>query len=165
MDCSKQTGISLLWWREPISAEWGLALSCFPEKMSSWWQFMSLYNPNICLHVNGTFTIMQVIHTVCNEVCKPQHQDRCQLLHLSLEKVWLVLFIFETEYSIPSKKKLKLGLIWPQQKFPLSSRPSEWSSGQHLQIELMQRNRDSSGIWCSARLSSVNRIEWFSKLL
>jgi len=35
-------------------AEWGLALSCFPGKMSSW-QFMSLYNPKISLHVSETF--------------------------------------------------------------------------------------------------------------
>jgi len=31
-----------------------------------------LYYPNICLHVNGTFTIMQVTHTVYNDA--PQYR-------------------------------------------------------------------------------------------
>jgi len=67
--------------------------------------------------------------TVCNDA--PQYQDISLLLHLSLVKVWLVPFVFGTENLIPfsPKNKLKYGFIWPQQTFPLSSRPSEMSSG------------------------------------
>jgi len=49
-------GAWLLWFRvcrntSWACAEWGLELSCFPGKSCSWWQFMSLFNPTICLHV------------------------------------------------------------------------------------------------------------------
>ncbi len=70
----------------------------FPWKISSWQQYISLYNSNICLHVNGTFTHMQVtLHAVCTDALI--YHDRCLLLHLSLMNVWMVPLVFGTENS------------------------------------------------------------------
>ncbi len=83
-------------------AEWDLALSWtsnhgLPWKTSSWWQYISLYNPNICLHVNGTFAHMPVIHAVCSAA--PPYHDRRLILHLSLMKVWMVSLVFGIKNS------------------------------------------------------------------
>jgi len=106
---SKQAGTSLPESRNHsvvACVEWALVLFCFPGKMSSWWHFMSLYNQNIYLHVNGTFTIMQVTHILW--IDEPQWQDRCLLLHLLLVKIWLVCrlpelrFLPKTSWNIDS---------------------------------------------------------------
>ncbi len=90
-------------------AEWDLALSWsnahgFPWKKSSWWQYMSLYNPNICLHVSGTFTHMQVTHAVWTDA--PSNHNRRFLLHLLLIDVWMVHFVFGTDNLINFSQKL-----------------------------------------------------------
>ncbi len=67
----------------------------FPWKTSSWRQYISLYNSNICLHVNGTFTHMQVTHAVCTDALIYHDMP----LLLSLMKVWMVPLVFGTENS------------------------------------------------------------------
>ncbi len=78
----------------------------FPWKTSSWWQYASLYNTNICLHVNGALTHKPVTHTVCSAA----YHDRRVLLHLSLMKFWRVLSVFGTENStsICPKKQVEI---------------------------------------------------------
>jgi len=120
----------------------------------------------------STFTIMQVTHTICNYA--PQYQDRCLLLDPSLVKVWLVPFIFGTENSIPfsPKNKLKHGFIWPQQTFPLSSRPSEMSSGPE-NSPVSPNRTDLKLSPCVTEIqvafldtaSACVQWKWFSKLL
>ncbi len=46
----------------------------FPLKTSSWWQYLSLYNPNICLHVNGTIAHIPVTHAIYTD--EPPYHDR-----------------------------------------------------------------------------------------
>jgi len=51
---------------------------------------------------------MLVTHAVCTDA--PPYNDRCLLLQLSLIKIWMVPFIFETENSksVFPQNKLKL---------------------------------------------------------
>ncbi len=52
---------------------------------------MSLYNPNICLHVNSNFAHMPVTHAVFSAA------PFCLLLLLSLRKVWMIPLVFRTK--------------------------------------------------------------------
>ncbi len=67
---------------------------------------VQLYNPNICLHVKGTFCKNDIPHAVCC-VVSPYHDMRL-LLHLLLMNVWMVPLVFETENSVSIFPKNKL---------------------------------------------------------
>ncbi len=64
---------------------------------------LSLYNSNICLHVNGTFAHMPVTHDVCSAA--PPYHDRRLLLLLSLMKVWMVPLVWDWELEIHFSRK------------------------------------------------------------
>jgi len=79
---------------------------------------LCFYSPNIFLHVNGPFTIMQVTHTVCNDA--PQHQDRCLLLFCTCrwwKSGWSLLslgvrtrfhFLPKTRWNMASSEHIRL---------------------------------------------------------
>lgn len=100
--------------------EWGQSFSCFSGKMSSWWQFMSLSNPNIYFPINDSSIQMQLTHAI--NIDALPNRNRCLLLHLLLIKCLDGTFVIETEnlMSIFLKSKLKSGLSWAHHTFPLS---------------------------------------------
>ena len=54
-------------------------------------------NPNISLHINGTFTYMQITHAVA--LMHPHTITDGWFLHFSLVTVWMIFFIFGTVES------------------------------------------------------------------
>ena len=85
---------------------------------------MSLQNSNISLRINGTFTYMQITHTVGTDA--PPYHHRGWFFYFSLVTVWMVFFIFGMYNPI---SKLKCGLVWLENTFPLSFGPSRMTSG------------------------------------
>ena len=77
---------------------------------------MSLQNSNINLCINSTFTYMQITYAVGTDA--PPYHHRDWFLHL----VWMVFLASLTHrirYPFSPKNKLKCGLVWPENMFPL----------------------------------------------